>query len=81
MIEKIVGKTVKKNGQVFYKVRWHGYPPSQDTWEPLRNLKKVKHEVDKYEMQHSTIKKPIENKSRISQVSKTSSSVVKSDIK
>ena len=23
---------------MFYKVRWKGYPPSQDTWEPQDHL-------------------------------------------
>ncbi|XP_050394413.1 M-phase phosphoprotein 8 [Patella vulgata] len=36
-VEKIVGMS-KNGGKSLYKVRWRGYPPSHDTWEPVENL-------------------------------------------
>ncbi len=35
--EKLVDKK-KLNGKEYYKVRWKGFPPEQDTWEPRKNL-------------------------------------------
>ena len=33
-VEGIVAHKVK-NGETLYRVRWHGYPPESDTWEPV----------------------------------------------
>lgn len=32
VVQKIVDKK-KQNGKIYYKVRWKGYKPSEDTWE------------------------------------------------
>ena len=37
-VEKICGKKVKGKG-IFYLVKWKGYPDSEATWEPAKNLK------------------------------------------
>jgi transposase len=36
--ERIVGERRAADGTVQYRIRWVGYPPSQDTWEPLEHL-------------------------------------------
>lgn len=35
--EKVVAKK-KSGGKMLYKVRWCGYGPADDTWEPFENL-------------------------------------------
>ena len=37
-IEKLVGAGLGDDGQELYRVRWLGYPPSSDTWEPANHL-------------------------------------------
>lgn len=32
-----------------YKVKWQGYPSSQNTWEPIKNLKNVRELVQDFE--------------------------------
>jgi len=36
-VEEITDKRIV-NGTVQYKIRWRGYSPDQDTWEPEKNL-------------------------------------------
>lgn len=36
-VEDIVGMRIKK-GKKEYKIRWKGYKPSQDSWEPEKHL-------------------------------------------
>ena len=36
--ERLVGERRAADGTVEYRVRWKGYSPSQDTWEPLEHL-------------------------------------------
>ena len=36
-VEKIIDKRII-NGKLEYKIKWVGYPMSQCTWEPIRNL-------------------------------------------
>ena len=35
---KLVEHGVDDDGKVLYKVRWYGYAPSADTWEPTEAL-------------------------------------------
>ncbi|KAK3577828.1 hypothetical protein CHS0354_000222 [Potamilus streckersoni] len=47
-VDKIVGKSVI-NGEVRYKIRWWGYGPEDDTWEPLQNMQSCMDLLDIYE--------------------------------
>ena len=38
-VARILGKIIRKGGKVYYHVRWKGYPPSDDSWEPAEHLK------------------------------------------
>ena len=38
VMEKIVGMKQIPTGGHLYKVRWYGYAPADDTWEPLEHL-------------------------------------------
>lgn len=47
-VEKILDKC-KRNGVVYYYVKWEGFDSSSNTWEPLSNLKNVKQYIQEYE--------------------------------
>ncbi|KAG5445563.1 hypothetical protein CSKR_106932 [Clonorchis sinensis] len=38
LVENIVDRRVKR-GRVEYRVRWKGFPPEQDSWEPFTSLR------------------------------------------
>lgn len=48
-VEKIVNKRRKKN-KTEYLVKWVGFSESQNTWEPLRNLKNVLDIVEEFNL-------------------------------
>jgi len=49
-VEKICGKQI--NGEtVEYLVKWHNYPDSDNTWEPIHHLN-CKAKIDEWEEQH-----------------------------
>ena len=48
-VEKIVDKRTNIYGLVEYLVKWKGYPSSDNTWEPKKNLKKLDHLIKEYE--------------------------------
>ncbi|XP_074644706.1 uncharacterized protein LOC141901387 isoform X2 [Tubulanus polymorphus] len=49
-VEKIVGISTI-DGKEMYKVRWEGYNPSYDTWEPYENLMSCVDMIDAYKKQ------------------------------
>ena len=53
-IDKII-KRRKKNGVYEYKIKWEGYPMSQCTWEPFKNLESAKELVEEYNLTHPII--------------------------
>ena len=50
-IEKILDRRMSK-GNYEYKIKWEGYPMSQCTWEPMKNLETVKELVEEYNQLH-----------------------------
>ena len=59
-IEKILDRR-KTNGKFEYKIKWEGYPMSQSTWEPMKNLESAKELVEEYDRTH-----PITNQQKSS---------------
>jgi chromobox protein 5 len=37
VVEEILARKYS-GGQHYYKIRWKGYSPSDDTWEPEKNI-------------------------------------------
>lgn len=49
-VEKVKGRRVK-NGVVQYRVKWLGYPSSQNTWEPREHFNQAgHHEIVRFNM-------------------------------
>lgn len=48
-VERIVGKRIKDTNIVEYKVKWEGYPSTQNTWEPIKNLSTVTSLIREFE--------------------------------
>uniref|UniRef100_A0A915AGZ8 Chromo domain-containing protein n=1 Tax=Parascaris univalens TaxID=6257 RepID=A0A915AGZ8_PARUN len=48
IVEKILDKMVQQN-QVFYLIKWKGYPVEESTWEPEENCKSSKDLIRKFE--------------------------------
>ena len=55
-VEKIVDMKLEK-GKKMYLVKWKGYPASQNTWEPPKNLDTVKDMVQAFEKSKTTGKR------------------------
>lgn len=47
-VERIIDKRIE-NGVVLYHVKWEGYPPSSNTWEPVENMGRCDDIVKKFE--------------------------------
>ena len=58
-IEKILSRR-SVNGKFEYKIKWEGYPLSQSTWEPMKNLESAKELIEEYNLSH-----PIESKKHV----------------
>lgn len=52
-VERIVDKRRSKKGRVEYLVRWRGYGPDGDTWEPESNLSTCMIYVHDFNRQHT----------------------------
>jgi len=48
-VESIVGSRIEGDGIHYYRVKWKGYPETENTWEPKLNLSNCKDLVAKYE--------------------------------
>lgn len=53
-VQKILDKR-ETNGNVEYLVKWHGWPKSASTWEPIANLENVQALIDKFEKKDAKI--------------------------
>lgn len=48
-VEKILDR--REDGEVFYKVKWFGFPASHNSWEPASELiKNCKASIEKFEL-------------------------------
>ena len=47
-VEKILSCRLATDGSISYLVRWKGYNPDDDTWEPERNLRGCKDEIMRF---------------------------------
>jgi hypothetical protein len=50
-VEKILDSH-RKRGKLFYLVKWKGYGPEHDTWEPIINMLNAKETVKKFHIQY-----------------------------
>ena len=49
-VERVLGRRANPKGKGFeYKIRWRGYSPKNDTWEPLAGLGKFKNLAREFE--------------------------------
>ena len=48
-VDKLVGFRQSSSGKREYKVRWEGYGPTDDTWEPVAHLSGVLDLVERYD--------------------------------
>ncbi|XP_045198058.2 M-phase phosphoprotein 8-like [Mercenaria mercenaria] len=55
-VDKIIGKS-KIKGSIVYKVRWKGYGPEDDTWEPRENLESCQDLIEEYDAKQTEIAK------------------------
>ncbi|RZF44259.1 hypothetical protein LSTR_LSTR015710, partial [Laodelphax striatellus] len=52
VVEKIVSRRYnQKRKQYEYLLKWEGYPPEQNTWEPARNMSTCQHLLAEFEAQ------------------------------
>ena len=63
-IEKILVRR-KVNGKFEYKIKWEGYPMSQSTWEPMKNLETAIELVEEYNQSHPFSPQPKPPKPKI----------------
>jgi hypothetical protein len=56
-VEAILNKRQNDDGEYEYEVKWKNYDSSQNTWEPLNNLKHSMEFVVLYEQKHEDVNK------------------------
>lgn len=50
VVEKVVARRFnQKRRQFEYLLKWEGYPPEQNTWEPAENMSACTHLIKQYE--------------------------------
>ena len=52
-IEAILTHRTYKNRETRYLIKWKGYDPSENTWEPESNLSNAEEELNDYKSQHN----------------------------
>ncbi|GAA36287.2 chromobox protein-related [Clonorchis sinensis] len=76
LVEDIIGEKIVK-GQKFYKVRWQGFPPDADSWEPEKNLSNVLDAIRSFHRREHCmdVKPPSSRKDCLSSVTDSPASV------
>lgn len=77
-VEKILDAK-KKDGTMFYKVRWEGYGSEEDSWEPIDNLLTCQELVDNYWEQKKGCKKRGRKPKRFKQMTENDSGTSDTD--
>ena len=54
VVEKIVEEMLAEDGDVWYLIRWEGYKPEMDTWEPYENIKQCTDIIASWEATKAT---------------------------
>lgn len=50
IVERVVARRFnQKKRQFEYLLKWEGYPPEQNTWEPSENMSACSHLIEQYE--------------------------------
>jgi hypothetical protein len=57
-VEEILDSTIKRN-KIQYLVKWKGYDPSYNTWEPLRNLQHCIELVEDFHRKYPEAPEPV----------------------
>jgi hypothetical protein len=57
LVKDIISKRTE-DGVVEYKVRWKGYGPADDTWQPVNTLKNVARKVSAFEAKLAAAQRP-----------------------
>lgn len=60
---------ILQQGLTLYKVRWKGYGPEDDTWEPKKNLESCQDMIEEYEKKQSELAKKRAERRRAKKVS------------
>ncbi|CAG7816209.1 unnamed protein product [Allacma fusca] len=67
-IEKIQRKWVGKNGDIFYYVRWWGYPKTYNTWEPPSSFTDCPEVIDEFEQSRELLASKRKNRSGLKKI-------------
>ena len=46
-VERVINSRIRR-GSLEFLIRWKGYGPEEDTWEPSRNLENAREEIEKF---------------------------------
>ncbi|XP_078481285.1 uncharacterized protein LOC100176803 [Ciona intestinalis] len=71
-VEKIIDNIVVDGKKTFYRVRWKGYGPDSDTWEPKENLLSCEDLLNTYIAREAELKKSKESHVELLSVESTS---------